>query len=169
MLLMLIFQISLCSPHLLVPINISNKEDKTPLHYKWAKSNSLPKGPQKKPERTQPMTNGLCKATPMSQVSHYYLPDPYNHFALQYIFVYLFIFECNRATTKGPQCTPRDRPICGWNTATSDMEEAFTKPQYFRAEVQSIQLRDGEELRETEWVMQQNHYNSEIEIWPGIT
>jgi len=33
-------------------------------------------------------------------------------------------------------------PIHGQDTATSDMEEAFTKPQYFKAEVQ---LRDGED------------------------
>lgn len=88
MLLMLIFQISPCSPCLLVPINKGNKEDKTRPNHKCTTSNSLPRGPQKKPERTFPTTTGLCRTEATLQVPQNHLPSQSSRFAAapEYIF-----------------------------------------------------------------------------------
>lgn len=143
MLLMLIFQISPCSPCLLVPINKGNKGDKTRPNHKCSMSNSLPRGPQKKPGRKNLTDNyGLCKTSCVTGTTK---PPP---LAVRPLCssTGVHLLDCTRAPTKGSERTLRDLLVRGWNTTTSGMGRGFCKTsQYFRAQVQSIELKHQEE------------------------
>lgn len=123
-LLMLIFQISLCSPCLLVPINISNKEDKTPPNHKCPICRSPPRGPQNKLKEPHGSSMAFAKQKPRYR----YLTTTsfLGRAALQHTGVHRLY--CNRGALQGSARTPRDHLIHGWNTTTPGRERSIYKP-----------------------------------------